>query len=99
MKKITVKTDLLKKSVQKLGAAINQKTTVPVLLNLLCRAADDSITFTASDTEMTVIDKLEATVEEPADFLVSFHVLQSLLSVCKEDTIELQVYKIYSNAK
>ena len=93
MKKITVKTDLLKKSVQKLGAAINQKTTVPVLLNLLCRAADDSITFTASDTEMTVIDKLEATVEEPADFLVSFHVLQSLLSVCKEDTIELQVYK------
>lgn len=90
MKKITVKTDLIKKALPKLGAAVNGKI-LPILENIYCKAEDGNISLIGSDMEMTIRYNLIAEVEESAEFLLPYHLFSNIIRLCKNEIVTLTV--------
>ena len=64
--KISVKKELLLKALQKICNIIGNRTTLPVLANVLIETGDDGkLTFTTTDLELRISTKIEAEISEP----------------------------------
>lgn len=56
--KFTASKDILLKGIQSVQTAINTKTSLPILSNILIEAEDDCITLTTTDLDIGIISKI-----------------------------------------
>ena len=62
--KVNVKKDALLKALQKVSNIIGNRTTLPVLANVLLEADNGKLTLTTTDLELRINTSIEAEVEE-----------------------------------
>ncbi len=92
MKKVIVKTDLIKRALAKLGAAVNNKT-LPALENIYCNVEGGTIQMTTCDTEMMIKYSIIAVSEENCEFYLRYHLFKSIIGLCKEESVEFEPLK------
>ena len=64
--KISIKKDALLKALQKICNIIGNKTTMPVIANVLIETgADGKLTMTTTDLELRISTRVEAEIAEP----------------------------------
>lgn len=80
MKKIILRSELLKPALKKLQHAIPKNDAVPALQNLFCEVQGTKLQMVSSDTEVTIFETLE--VESTGDFnmLIPFADFQKIIS-------------------
>ncbi len=63
--KVTVLKEHLANALRKTASAVNAKSTIPILNNVLLEAEEEGLSLTATDLEICIQVKIEATVEQP----------------------------------
>ena len=88
--KISLKKELLLKSLQKVSNIIGNRTTLPVLANILLETGDDGkVTLTTTDLELRISTKMEAEITEAGTTTLPAKRLLGLVSKFKGDTVTI----------
>jgi len=98
MKKFIISSDVLKPALKKLGQAINEKSVLPVLKNILCKVSTGEVELIASDLEITISCKCMAVTDtkaEPFDILLPFDFINKIVAVTRSAPIVIE----YPSAK
>ena len=93
MKKLTVKSNDFKIALAKLGQAVNPKSVLPILKNLLCKVSPDQMELIASNLEITIIYKLECSTNETFEFLIPYQTISDIISNNPFIPIEIEAGK------
>jgi DNA polymerase-3 subunit beta len=91
MKKIIISTEALKPALSKLGQAIAQKPVLPVTGSLFCRVTPDQLELIATNTELTILYRLECVAKEAFEFLVPYDVLNTIVAANKSCPLTISV--------
>ena len=76
---------------QKVQSIVNQRTTLPVLSNILFKAEEDALTLYATDIEVSVKTKINATVHESGATTLPARRISSIFKELADQEIELFV--------
>jgi DNA polymerase-3 subunit beta len=92
MKKFIISSQALKLVLNKLAPAVNEKATLPVLTNVLCRATKGQVEFIATDLELTIIHPCTAEVQgEPFEMLMPFKLTKKLVGLCGDVPLSIEL--------
>src|SRR3984957_20104898 len=89
--KITLLTQNLQQKLSFLNRAISTKNQLPILLNILIEAADDSIKLTATDLEIGIEVICPAKIEEKGKTTVPARLFTELIASLTDDSITMQL--------
>lgn len=94
MNKIIISSDILKPALDKLGHAVSSKPVLPQLAYMLCKAGDNKIEMTATNTELTISMKLECECPgETFEFLMPFEFLSRIVGMNKHCPLTIECGK------
>ncbi len=77
--KITIDRAALLKPLAHVQSVVERRNTIPILANVLIRAADGSIALTATDMDMDVVEKVACTVDQAGAATVPAHTLYEIV--------------------
>ena len=77
--------------IQKVQSIVEKKTTFPFLQNVRIEAKDTFIKIFATDMDVSLRDKVEATVEEAGSITVSAHKLYEVLKELGDEIVHFEV--------
>ena len=89
--KIECQTALLRNAVQLLQPVCPLRTTMPILSNLLVKAASGQIELVATDLDLTVKTKIPADIVEEGETTIPVRFFLDALRKMNSDTIEISV--------
>lgn len=81
MNKIIISSHELKRGLHKLGNVILSKPVLPALGNILCKVGKDYVEMVGSDTETTILYKLEAETSGEFEFLLPYALISKIVSL------------------
>ena len=87
--KLTCDTSKLRDILQLIQPVCPQKTTLPILTNVLLRAQGNSLEFTVSDLEISIKTNMEAEVTAPGETTVPIKYFLEAVRRIKNKTVEL----------
>jgi DNA polymerase III subunit beta len=90
MKKIIISAEVLKKALEKLSHAVNAKGILPITTFLLCKVEGNTITMVATNTEVTILYKVECESKEDGQFLLPFDFIQKIVAYNPNFPIEIE---------
>lgn len=93
MKKFIISSDLLKPALKKLGQAINEKSVLPILKNILFKVGTGEVELIASDLEITIAYKCMAVTDtkaDPFEILLPFDFLNKVVSLTRSTPIAIE---------
>lgn len=79
--KFSVEQDQILEALQKVQSIVGQRTTLPILSNVLLEADKDSLTLSTTDQEVSVRTSLEADISEPGATTLP---ARRFFSICRE---------------
>jgi len=88
--KITVSKDRLGGALRKTINAINSKSTIPILNNLLIEASEEGLFITATDLEICIRTKVEGKVEKPGNTTLPARKLNQIVNALPEGNVVLE---------
>jgi DNA polymerase-3 subunit beta len=88
--KVTVARDVLTNGIRKTTSAVNSKTTIPVLSNILIEADAGKIVLTATDLEVCIRTELEAEVAESGKTTVPARKFSQIVGALAGDKVTLE---------
>ena len=62
--KLTIEKDQLLEILQKVQSIVAQRTTLPILTNVLLEAKDDTLIFTTTDMEVSLRTRINVEIEK-----------------------------------
>jgi DNA polymerase-3 subunit beta len=77
--KVTLERSALLKSLGHVHRVVERRTTIPILSNVLLRAASGQLHFQATDLDLEVIEQAGAMVDEPGATTVPAHTLYDIV--------------------
>ncbi|WP_422369171.1 DNA polymerase III subunit beta [Pelagibius sp.] len=77
--KLTIERAALLKSLTHVQSVVERRNTIPILSNVLIEAEGDALSLTATDMDLTVIDKLGAEVAQPGATTAPAHTLYDIV--------------------
>ncbi len=81
----------LLKSLAHVQSVVERRTTIPILSNVKLEAADNGISLTATDMDLSVVDEAEAEVIQPGSTTAAAHTLYDVVRKLPEGShIELE---------
>ena len=86
--KLQIEKENLLNPLQQIIGAVEKRQTMPALSNVLLRATDNSLTLTATDLEIELINQISMVVDEPGEITVP---ARKLLDICKSLPNEAQI--------
>lgn len=90
MQKFIISSKVLKSALDKLGQAVNSKSVVPALSNILCKAGAGEVVFSTSDLELSIQYRCECeVVGDPFDMLIPFSFIRQVVGLSKHAPIEV----------
>ena len=87
--KLTVKRESFMQAIQKVLNIIGNRSTLPVLANILLEAKDDTLVLTTTDLEIRITNSVEARVEREGKTTIPAKKLSALVSRFLADDITL----------
>lgn len=87
--KVSVKRDQLMQAMQKVINIIGNRSTLPVLANILLEAQDNTLTLTSTDLEIRITNSIEATIEREGKTTIPAKKLAALVSRFLGDEVTL----------
>lgn len=82
MVKFVIERDLLLKSLSHVQSVVERRQTIPILSNVLLEASDENggtLMLRATDNELEISDKVQATIEKSGSITVSAHKLYDIV--------------------
>lgn len=73
--KFTIDRGALLKALNHVQSVVERRNTIPILANVLMRAGDGVVELTATDMDISVVEKTPADVSQPGAVTVSAHIL------------------------
>ena len=77
--KLTIERAALLKSLTHVQSVVERRNTIPILSNVLIEAEGDALSLTATDMDLTVIDRISATVSQPGATTAPAHTLYDIV--------------------
>lgn len=77
--KITIERGALLKSLNHVQSVVERRNTIPILSNVLIRAADGQLSLTATDLDIEVVEAIDADVAQPGGTTASAHTLYDIV--------------------
>jgi len=77
--KITIERGALLKSLAHVQSVVERRNTIPILSNVLLDAADNMLALTATDMDLTIVEKVAAQVGTKGATTVSAHTLYDIV--------------------
>jgi DNA polymerase-3 subunit beta len=77
--KLTIERAALLKSLTHVQSVVERRNTIPILSNVLIEAEGDHLSLTATDMDLTVIDKIAAEVGQPGATTAPAHTLYDIV--------------------
>ena len=77
--KLTIERAALLKSLTHVQSVVERRNTIPILSNVLIEADGSSLSLTATDMDLTVIDKIAAEVSQPGATTAPAHTLYDIV--------------------
>ena len=77
--KITIERGALLKSLNHVQSVVERRNTIPILSNVLIRAADGQLSLTATDLDIEVVEAINADVAQPGGTTASAHTLYDIV--------------------
>src|SRR5277367_6315582 len=88
---LTIAKDQLLHGLQSVQNIVSTRTTLPILSNVLMRAAGDKVEFTATDIDVTISCSVEAKVKKPGATTVPVKRFFGVVRELASPEIELDV--------
>ncbi len=88
--KATVSRNLLSSGIRKTINAVNSKTTIPVLSNILLEAADNKLVLTTTDLEVYIRIEIDAEIENPGKTTVPARKFSEIIGALAGDSVTLE---------
>ncbi len=89
MKRLIISTDALKPALAKLNQAVNTKSVLPVLANILFKVSPNKAELIASDTELTIFYTVECESKESFEFMLPYEFLNKITALNKHCPITI----------
>ncbi|HYD46003.1 MAG TPA: DNA polymerase III subunit beta [Phenylobacterium sp.] len=77
--KLTIERAALMKALGHVQSAVERRNTIPILSNVLISAERDSVTFSATDLDLEIIDTAPAQVDTPGQITAPAHTLYEIV--------------------
>lgn len=77
--KITIDRAALLKPLAHVQSVVERRNTIPILANVLLRAADGRLALTATDMDMDVVESVACAVDQPGEATVPAHTLYEIV--------------------
>ncbi len=78
--KFQIEKETLLQPLQQIIGAVEKRQTMPALSNVLIRATENSLTFTATDLEIELVSQISMIIDEPGEITLP---ARKLLDICK----------------
>ena len=95
---LTIAKEQIINGLQAVQNVVSTRTTLPILSNVLLRAEEDRVEFTATDLDVTVACSVEAKVKKPGATTVPVKKLFGIVRELNGNEIELEMMKKTSPA-
>lgn len=90
--KISIERGTFLKSVGQAQSVVERRNTIPILANVLIEAADDSVSFRATDLDIEVVDKAPARIERAGATTVSAVMLYEIVRKLPDGALVQMTY-------
>lgn len=87
--KFTCQQQTLMKALNTVSKAVSAKTTIPTLKGILIETAGDSLVLTASDLDLSIRTRIEASVEEEGSAVVTAKLLSDIVRKLPNEELTL----------
>jgi DNA polymerase III subunit beta len=77
--KLTIERAALLKALGHVQSAVERRNTIPILSNVLLSADRDSLSFSATDLDMEIVDQALAQVDQPGQITAPAHTLYEIV--------------------
>src|SRR3546814_8717851 len=77
--KITIDRAALLKPLAHVQSVVERRNTIPILANVLVRAADGTLSLTATDMDLDVVESVACSVEQAGQTTVPAHTLYEIV--------------------
>ncbi len=77
--KLTIERAALLKSLTHVQSVVERRNTIPILSNVLIEAGDSALSLTATDMDLTMVDKISAEVSQPGATTAPAHTLYDIV--------------------
>src|SRR5580704_942203 len=88
---LTIAKEQIINGLQSVQNVVSNRTTLPILSNVLVRAEGDRVEFTATDLDVTVACAVEASIKKPGSSTVPVKKLFGIVRELNNPEIELEV--------
>lgn len=93
MKKLTINSEDLKATLSKLSHVVSNKHPLPVLSNVLCKVGENKVSFTGTNTEITISITTDCTNEEAFEFLLPFDFANKIVALHRHAPLDIAAGK------
>jgi DNA polymerase-3 subunit beta len=77
--KLTIERATLLRSLAHVQSVVERRNTIPILSNVLIEAGEGGLSLTATDMDLTIVERTEAKVVEPGATTASAHTLYDII--------------------
>ena len=77
--KLTIERTALQKALAHVRSVVERRTTIPILSNVMIEGADNSLSLTATDMDIAIVEKVPADVAVPGAITLPAHTLYDIV--------------------
>ncbi len=91
MMKVTCSQQDLLNALNIVNKAVNNNNTLPVLNNILLKAEEKKLHFSATNLELAITFNIDAEVKKPGSITIPARLFSSYIALLSDDTVDLEV--------
>ena len=82
---------ILSKALNTVSKAVTVRTTIPILKGILIKAENNTVTFSASDLDISIEKTIDAVVEQEGSIVVSAKLFTDIIRKLPNDNIDIEI--------
>jgi DNA polymerase-3 subunit beta len=87
--KLTIERAILLKALAPVQSVVERRGTIPILANVKLQAADGSLSLTATDMDIAIVNQVAASVETDGGITVPAHMFYEIIKKLPDSTVEI----------
>lgn len=91
--KVTIEREILLKSLNHVQGVVERRNTIPVLSNILIAAKGESVNFTATDLDISIVESAAAIVDQEGSITAPAHLLYDIVRKLPDGT-QISIEKV-----
>ncbi|MBL1241595.1 MAG: DNA polymerase III subunit beta [OCS116 cluster bacterium] len=91
--KVTIEREILLKSLNHVQGVVERRNTIPVLSNILIAASGETVNFTATDLDISIVESAAAIVDQEGSITAPAHLLYDIVRKLPDGT-QISIEKV-----